>query len=202
MGNSRLAPCLQGGGIYVNTGTVSIVNSQVYSNQATYVRAHAFKSSHRPHGKLTFCSFFAGRWCLCQRWCLCRGWHSVNRELPDLLQHSCLCARSSSKVPIAPMGKLLTCLPRLTLAQLRPKLRSTIQYVRAAETLKTSQCPDGKVADVLATTHACTTAAKIRSTTECTCRRDLENFPMPRWEIHVLVIVCRAAVSMSLPARS
>ena len=43
------------------------------------------------------------------------------------------------------MGKLLTCLPRLTLAQLRPKLLST---------------------------------------TVCTCRRDLENFPMPPWETH------------------
>ncbi len=34
---------LQGGGVYVYTGTVSIVNSQVYSNQATEVRAHAQK---------------------------------------------------------------------------------------------------------------------------------------------------------------
>ena len=79
--------------------------NRLSSNQG-YVRAsHALKTSQSPHGKLTFCSFFAGRWCLC------RGWHSVNHELPDLLQHSCLCARSSSKVPIALMGKLLTCLP-------------------------------------------------------------------------------------------
>ncbi len=145
------------------------------------------------------------------------------------------------------MGKLLTCLPRLTLAQLRPKLRSTIQYVRAAETLKTSQCPhgrlticvlflqgggvyvssgmvtitsssitgntaagyvralcktsnrpDGKVADLLATTHACTTAAETPvNYTVCTCRRDLENFPMPHWEIHVLLVACRAVESQS-----
>ena len=47
------------------------------------------------------------------------------------------------KVPIAPMGKWLTCLPRLPLQQLRP-------------------------------TH--------RSTTACTCRRDLQCFPSPRWE--------------------
>ena len=46
------------------------------------------------------------------------------------------------KVPIAPMGKWLTCLPRLTLAQLRT----------------------------------------LRSTTVCTCRRDLAKFPSPRWE--------------------
>ena len=56
------------------------------------------ESSHCPDGRLTFCSLFAGRWCLC-RWR-----HSVNRELPDLLQHSCRCACSRSKFPIAPMG--------------------------------------------------------------------------------------------------
>ena len=94
---------------------------------------------HRPNGRLTFCLLFAGRRCLCQ-W-----WHSVNRELPDLLQLS-LCARHScSKVPIAPMGKLLTCLPRLTLAQLPTTLWSTFQEVRATETLKTSHRPDGKM---------------------------------------------------------
>jgi hypothetical protein len=57
---------------------------------------------------------------------------------------------SSSRVPITPMGKVLTCLPRLTLAQLRT----------------------------------------LRSTTVCTCHRDLENFTSPRWETHVLLIVC------------
>jgi hypothetical protein len=58
------------------------------------------KTSHRPHGRLTFCSLFAGWWCTgLQR-------HSVNRELPDLLQHSCAC--SCSKVPIGLMGIWLT----------------------------------------------------------------------------------------------
>ena len=33
-----------------------------------------------------------------------------------------------------------------------------LQYVRATETLKTSHRPDGKTADALAPTHACTTA--------------------------------------------
>jgi len=61
--------------------------------------ALVFKSSQCPHGKLTFCSLFAGRWCLCQ-W-----WHSVNRELRDLIvQNQWQCARSSSKVPNALMG--------------------------------------------------------------------------------------------------
>ena len=46
------------------------------------------------------------------------------------------------------MGKLLTRLPRLTLAQLRT----------------------------------------LWSTTECTCCRDLANFPSPPWETHVLLV--------------
>jgi hypothetical protein len=56
-----------------------------------------------------------------------------------------VCALRSSKLPIrAPMGKMLTRLPRLSLAQLRPK-SGQLQDVRAAETLKTSQCPNGKL---------------------------------------------------------
>jgi hypothetical protein len=43
MGNSRFARCLQGGGVYVIRGTVSIVNSQIYSNSAADVRSHLQK---------------------------------------------------------------------------------------------------------------------------------------------------------------
>ena len=46
MGDSRLACCLQGGGggVSVFGGTVTIVNSQIYSNTASEVRAsHACK---------------------------------------------------------------------------------------------------------------------------------------------------------------
>jgi hypothetical protein len=43
MGDSRFARCLQGGGVFVSGGSVSIVNSQIYSNTATGVRAHAQK---------------------------------------------------------------------------------------------------------------------------------------------------------------
>jgi hypothetical protein len=47
MGDSRFARCLQGGGVYVGGGAVSIVNSQIYSNTAYYVRAHLH---HFPSG--------------------------------------------------------------------------------------------------------------------------------------------------------
>jgi hypothetical protein len=53
MGDSSFARCLQGGGVMVWGGTVSIVNSQIYSNTALYVRAdisREFEISHRPDG--------------------------------------------------------------------------------------------------------------------------------------------------------
>ena len=98
-----------GGGVYVSSGTVTITSSSITGNTAAgYVRALC-KTSHCPDGKTAprwethdVCSLIAGRRCLCL-W-----WHSVNRELPDLLQHSYLCARCFSKFPIAPMGKRLT----------------------------------------------------------------------------------------------
>jgi hypothetical protein len=103
------------------------------------VRAtETLKSSHRPNGRLTFCSLFAGRWCPCL------GWLSVNRELPDLLQHSTHCAPSSSKVPIAPMGNWLTCLPRLSLAQLRLTLRPTT-VCTCRRDLQCFPSPDGRL---------------------------------------------------------
>jgi hypothetical protein len=40
MGDSRFARCLQGGGVYVYSGTVTITSSSIYGNTANYVRAH------------------------------------------------------------------------------------------------------------------------------------------------------------------
>ncbi len=146
MGHSSFALSLQGGGVYVSSGTATITSSSIYGNTAYYVRAHVQKfpsplwethvcllfagrrclrrvrhghdnvfldlreysflcpcsCSKVPiitmgdhvslivFGRLTFCLLFAGRWCppIQFFW-----WHSVNRELPDLLQHSYLCAR-------------------------------------------------------------------------------------------------------------
>ena len=77
-------------------------------------------------------------------------------------------SRFNSLLP-SPMGRLLTRLPRLSLAQLRLSLRST---------------------------------------TVCTCRRVPCILPLcscsrsPSCETHLLLIVCRVAVSMSSPAQS
>jgi hypothetical protein len=118
MGNSRFARFLQGGGVHVWSGTVSIVNSQIYSNTATwqgYVRAADLQFSQRPNGKLTFCSLLAGRRCLCQF-----RRHSDHLIVHHQWEYSFLCAR--------------------------------------ALILKSSQCPDGKIADALALILACATA--------------------------------------------
>jgi hypothetical protein len=102
MGDSRFARCLQGGGVYVSSGTVTITSSSINGNTARYVHA--------------FCS----------------------------------------KVPIAPMRRLFTCLPRLSLAQLRT-LPSTTVCTCGRDFLK-FQSPDGINADALALILACTTA--------------------------------------------
>jgi hypothetical protein len=83
------------------------------------------------------------------------------------LTHTCTTANASvnyrgcvqqrpCKVPIAPMGKVLTRLPRLTLAQLRTLRSTTVCTCR--RDLEHFTSPDGKVADVLAPTHARTYA--------------------------------------------
>jgi hypothetical protein len=55
--------------------------------------------SHRPHGRLTFCSLFAGRRCLGRA-----GWHSDHLIVHDQWEHSKRGAHSCSKFPICPMG--------------------------------------------------------------------------------------------------
>ena len=74
-----------------------------------YVPQRTLKTSHRPDGIFTcFALVLAGRWCRCLEW------------LGDLLvvhhlwQLSYLCACPRSKVPIAPMGRWLTCPNRLS----------------------------------------------------------------------------------------
>jgi hypothetical protein len=97
MGNSCFAHCLQGGGVHVssNTRAVTITSSSIYGNTAQYVRAHVQKFPSPRWETHVLLLVYTGRWCDSQ-WRL-----SVNRELPDLLQPSSICARSSSKFPIA-----------------------------------------------------------------------------------------------------
>eukprot|EP00900_Chrysochromulina_parva_P004464 jgi/Chrpa1/14018/Chrysochromulina_OHIO_Genome00000092-RA len=107
-----------------------------------------FKSSHRPNGRLTFCSMFAGRWC--PR--LFR--HGHDNVFLDLWEHSWLCARSCSKVPIAPMGD--SCLPR---------------------------CLQGGGVVVYSGTVSIVNS-QVYSNHPTNVRAHAQNFPSPPWETH------------------
>jgi hypothetical protein len=101
-GRLTFAHCLQGGGVYVSSGTsVTITSSSIYENTARFVRDHVQKfpsPSRETHGRLTFCSLFAG-------WrCLCPGWHSGHLIVHHKWERSLQCACSCSIFPIAPMG--------------------------------------------------------------------------------------------------
>ena len=96
--------------------------------------AETLQCSHRPDGIFT-CFVLAGRRCLHRRW------HGDLVIMHHHWQYSLLCACSRSKVPIAPMGKLLTRLPDSRLHNCERFGQQ--QRVRAAETLKSSHRPNG-----------------------------------------------------------
>jgi hypothetical protein len=68
--------------------------------------------------------------------------------------------------------------------------------------LQTSHCPDGKIADVLALTNFCTTAAgALVNYRMYVPQRPWKISHRPPWETHVLLVVCRAAVLLSMEAQ-
>ena len=123
---SRL--CLQGGGVFVQGGTVTLSSCTISGNTAYSVRAYLqnFPSpSWETHVLLVVC-----------------------------------------RVAVSPSG--------VALWPYRRAPSVGILLPMCALTLESSHRPDRKViADVLAPTHACTTANASRSTTVCTCHRDL-----------------------------
>ncbi len=153
MGDSRFARCLSGRRYCIPVRRLSLTHQlpSAFQPSCTSAGAHAQKFPS-PHGIFTCFALVLAGWR-----CDHRRWHGDLVIVHHHWQHSFLGACSRSKFPIAPRGKLLTCLPQLSLAQLQT-LWSTTQGVRATETLKISHRPDGKMADMLAPTHACTTA--------------------------------------------
>jgi hypothetical protein len=99
-----------------------------------------------------------------------------------------------------PVAKIAEVLARLTLAQLRTLWSTLLQHVRATDTLHIFHRPDGEFADTLASTHACTTTNASVNYRRCVPQRPV-NFPSPPRETHVLRVVCRAPVSMSMMAQ-
>ncbi|KOO31403.1 hypothetical protein Ctob_015846 [Chrysochromulina tobinii] len=150
----------------------------------------AFEISHRPNGKLTFCSLLTGRWCRSLRrhsdhlivhhklehsfnWrrCRCRFCHSHDNVFLDLRESSFLCACSCSKVPIAPMGdsRFACC------------LQGGGVYVGSGTVTITS--------------------SSIYGNTAYAVRAHVQSFPSPQWETHVLLVAYRAVVSQSSEAQ-
>ena len=154
-----------------------------------------FKSSHRPDEKV------ADVLALTHACTTVNAWSTT----ASMLQRT-------SKVPIVPMGKLLTHLPQLTLPLLWPTLRSTT-VCTCRRDLKLSHRPDGRFTfarcmqgggvNVWVGGTVSIVNSQIYSNTAANVRARVRNFPSPPWETHVLIDVCREAVSMSaLPAVS
>jgi len=78
--------------------------------------------------------------------------------------------------------------------------------------LKSSHCPHGETHNCLCCLQGggvyvgggtvAFSSCTIRGNTASGVRTHPQKFPMPPWETHDLLVVCRAAVSTSLPARS
>ena len=99
MGDSRFARCLQGAGVRVSSGTVTITSCSIYGNTAGYVCAHVQKVPFAPMGFSHVLRFVLAGW-----WSLHQQWHG---DLVIVHHHWQFCVRSAcsrSKFPIAPMG--------------------------------------------------------------------------------------------------
>ena len=149
-----------------------------------YLRLKLKKFPSPPWETHVLCSLFAGRRCL--------GlfWQSDLVIVHHHWQHGyCTCSRS--KFPIAPMGKLLTCSPRLTLAHCGRR-SGQLQVVRAAETFNVSHRPmgDSRLARCLQGGGGVHVAGGTVSISSCTIsgntaakvRAHVQQFPLPRWE--------------------
>jgi hypothetical protein len=158
MGDSCFAHCLQGGGVYVQSGTVMITSSSITGNTAYYVRAHVQKfPSPRWENALLTCPFpFSS---------LMMGAVPRSTSIQYVLS-----APETSKVPIAPMGD----------SRFARCLQGGGVYVGG-----------GSV-----TIDSCTISGNT-----ATVRAHVQKFPSPQWETHVLIVACRAVVSMSWMAQ-
>jgi hypothetical protein len=96
-----IACCLQGGGVYVDSGTVTMTSSSIHGNTAGYVRAHVQKFPLPPHGKIA--DALDSRLLKCER----------SGQLQNVR------ATETLETSHHPDGKIADMPARLTLAQLR-----------------------------------------------------------------------------------
>jgi hypothetical protein len=147
MGDSRFSCCLQGGGVYVGSGTVTITSSSIYGNTAPYVRAHVQKFPSHPDVKVADVLALT---LACTARCLQGGGVYVNSGTVTITSSSIHgnTALQGGGVSVNSYG---------TVSIVNSQIYSnTADYVHAD--VRNSPSPDVKVADVLALTHACTTA--------------------------------------------
>ncbi len=124
---THVARCLQGGGVFVNGGTVTLSSCTISGNTADNVRAHLRKFPWPPwETHVCFASF-------------CRAAVSLSLEEQ----------RPSHRAPS--VGTQIT-----------------HTHTMCVLMFTSSHRPDGKMADMLALNHACTTMT-LRSTTGCAC---------------------------------
>jgi hypothetical protein len=94
----------------------------------------------------------------------------------------CTCRRDS-KFPIAPMGKLLTCLPFDSRLHNCERF-GNLQMVRAAETLKSSHRPMGELLTCLPDSrlHNCERFGQLQ---DVRATETLKTSHRPRWDFHI-----------------
>ena len=145
------------------------------------------KTSHRPDGIFTCLRSLV----LAGRRCLCPGWHGELLVVHHHWQHSYLCACSCSKLPIAPMGKMLTRLLRLSLcttgnasvnySMYVPQRPSKVPIAPMGFSHVLRLCLQGGGVAVWSgsvTFLSCT----ITGNSAQSVRAHAGNFPLPRWE--------------------
>ena len=163
MGDSCFARCLQGGGVYVHAGTVSIVNSQIYSNTAAFVRTHLQK-------------FPSPRWEILLTYPIDSHLSQLGSIVGSTREEY---APATPAKPHRPMGfshVLDLCLQgggvyifggTVTLSS----CTITGNTAPVVLMLKSSLRPDEKMADVLDPTHACITANAPVNYSMCVLQR-------------------------------
>jgi hypothetical protein len=137
-----------------------------------------------------------------------RSFPSPQWEIADVLAptHACcfgqlqgVCATETFNYPIAPMGKFLTSCPDSRLHNY--ERFGQLQYVRATETLKISHLPIAPMGKLLthflldSRLHNCECFGQLQGV----LATEALKLPSPPWETHVLLVVCRAAVFLSIP---
>ena len=132
--------CLQGGGVYLESGTVSFSSCSITGNSAQYVRAHAQK-------------FPSPRWKITDVLALTHACTTANASV-NYSRYVPRCRSRYLEIPNCPDGKNAHALVLILACTTAANASVIFSMYVPQRTLKTSHRPDGKIADVLALTLA------------------------------------------------